>query len=150
MQNIIDRLRKWSEPHHHNDRVLSDEIMLAIGWKVEQSSDYEGGIRWYIGCNPEMSVSEKNRPHYLYSVDCALSLIPRSYSVEIHLMGALTHIKVWKDGFLCGEENSLHNPCIAICIAALKTQQVMSGLRAVKTSPEVRSEGKGVSCSPLN
>ena len=54
MDDLIAKLRAWKSRDFHRDRQLSDEVLIAGGWRCEPDEAWEGGVRWSWGTNPEV------------------------------------------------------------------------------------------------
>lgn len=78
IQALIDKVAAWSleSSDYHGNRQLGDEILLATGWSVERDATFQGGIRWFCGKCPQVSVSEYNRPNPLLSLEDAIGCMP--------------------------------------------------------------------------
>lgn len=77
LSEIIAKLESWSleSSSFHADRQLSDEILIADGWQCEESADFEGGFRWWVGVNPQYSTGD-NRPHPINDLNAAIGIVP--------------------------------------------------------------------------
>lgn len=94
MKELIDKVKNWSfdTSDFHSDRQLADEILLATGWNTEPYLSFEGGIRWYFGTCPQVSVSDAGRPHPLLSMDAALGCLPQGCEYSISTLHGIAHV----------------------------------------------------------
>jgi hypothetical protein len=85
----------------HGDRQLSDELLLATGWKVEQDPTFQGGIRWYFGVNPQVSSSESQRPHLIHDIGTAIAARPYRWNISFTIVmepAFLSVCHIWPSG----------------------------------------------------
>ena len=127
---LVQKLEAWREHDFHGDRQLADECLIADGWSVERDEDFEGGIRWFHGVNPQVSSAEKHRPHPIHDLNAAVALIPYKMDWTIGRItgGPLSNKPGPRyvaeisdyDGRIpdvAGESSEL---TVAVCIAAIK------------------------------
>lgn len=131
INKVIEKLEAWREHDFHGDRQLSDEIIIADGWKVERDPTFQGGERWYYkigGC--ETSASRDSRPHPIQDMNAALGLVPFRYqfalSFSIGDARGEYFASVWNDNLSAGETGSwAPRPTIAICLASMKALRII-------------------------
>jgi hypothetical protein len=133
LQTLIEKLQAWKEHDFHADRQLSDEVLIADGWKCEADESFEGGIRWFWGTSPQISCSEKQRPHLIHDLNTAIGVVPPGCSLRLMIYGqpprqATAHVSCPIRGGRVAVhefEGSSDIPTIAVLIAALKTKQIL-------------------------
>lgn len=135
---LLAKLVAWSDEagEFHADRQLADECLLATGWSVEPDAAFEGGIRWYFGTNPQVSVGEANRPHVLFDLGTAIGAMPFKWNFVVELVEGRARVFCWPPGLRhmplnaeTGEHRSLN---AAALIAAVKAYRARSVGRTAK------------------
>ena len=118
---LIEKLEAWREHDFHCDRQLADEILIADGWRCEPSADFEGGVRWFWGTNPQYSSSETTRPHPINDMNAAIGIVPvgMAWSVSVDGDCATADVNQWGE---ISERGVSKEPAVALCIAALKAK----------------------------
>lgn len=122
MTLLISKLEAWCEHDFHTDRQLADEVLIADGWSCEPDETFEGGIRWFVGTNPQVSTSENTRPHPINDLNAAIGVVPYRYNWRLTMFGEQAVAQVWQSGEIFRDEFEGHAPIptIALLIAALK------------------------------
>jgi hypothetical protein len=133
LQTLIEKLQAWKEHDFHADRQLADEVLIADGWKCEADKSFEGGIRWFWGTWPQISCSEKQRPHLIHDLNTAIGVVPPGCSLRLMIYGqpprqVMAHVIVPVEGGHDGPhelEGHSYIPTVAVLIAALKAKQIL-------------------------
>lgn len=125
---LIEKLMGWNldSGDFHTDRQLSDEVLVADGWRVQEDKAFEGGIRWSFGKCPEVSVADANRPHVINDLNAAVGVVPIgcSWQLQVSPTGE-TAARVWLEttaGTMWAEGASPRSS-VALLIAALKFKE---------------------------
>ena len=127
---LIAKLQAWKEHDFHADRQLSDEVLIADGWKSEPDARWQGGVRWYLSGNPEYSCGEDHRPHVIHDLDAALALVPKNHNYCLMVVDGETTATVWPSGASRGHVGRSSLQHAAILIAALKAKQAAQAKEA--------------------
>jgi hypothetical protein len=122
ISGVIEKLEAWREHDFHADRQLSDEVLIADGWRCEPDAGFEGRVRWFWGTNPQYSSSESTRPHVIHDLNGALAVVPKNHGVRLLINGGIATASVWAAGEIRRREHEGASTLatIAILIAALK------------------------------
>jgi hypothetical protein len=124
---VIDKLHKWTlaSGSFHADRQLADEVLLADGWRPVPDPTFEGGVRWSIGTNPEVSMGDTNRAHPINDLNAAVGVVPFKARWSLHVTEARAMAKCW---MLDGAEFAgiSERPSVALLIAALKLKRALA------------------------
>lgn len=85
---VISKLEGWSDHggDFHSDRQLSDEVLIADGWRVEPDQSFEGGVCWSFGANPRYCCAESGRPHPVNDMNTASGVVPFGYAWMLVVM----------------------------------------------------------------
>lgn len=119
------KLEAWSRARgsYHTDRQLADEVLIADGWRVQPDIEWEGGIRWSWGSNPEVSASESTRPNPINDLNTAIGVVPFecNWAIAVGDSGRAM-AQVWRKGTAPMEKFIGHGeiPAIAVLIAAFR------------------------------
>jgi hypothetical protein len=75
---LLSDLTAWSEDtrNFHEDRQLSDRILIATGWRCIPDPGHPAKVRWEFGKNPTVSCWEPYVPHPINSIDDAIGQVP--------------------------------------------------------------------------
>ncbi|MCF8532412.1 MAG: hypothetical protein K9G48_05370 [Reyranella sp.] len=119
---LIAKLESWTDGSFHTDRQLSDEILIADGWKVEPSTEFEGGVRWFRDMGgATYSCAEDRRPHPIRDLNTAVGLIPHGMDLVLIRTRRRCEASVFQAGprsvTTKGKSPEL---AVAVCIAAVK------------------------------
>lgn len=77
---ILQKLLARKGYTFHEDRQLSDEILLQAGWRVLEDKSFKHGFAWSL-FHPDgtkiVTVAEELRPHPILDLDDAYRCVPR-------------------------------------------------------------------------
>ncbi len=127
MTDLLSQLEAATE----GSRKLSDEMLLAHGWRPYEVGRFMGPIYYWHGPNGE-SVSEERRPDPSRNLQDAVSLVPEGsgWSVEVDIHEASARIAVpFEDHgqrFISSDQtfrSDAKTPSLALCIAIIKAHE---------------------------
>jgi hypothetical protein len=109
MKDLIERLEKAPGPSYE----LSQDIGRALGLRQRYEHPGSENLSW---------------PHYTYSLDSALTLVPEGHSVNLQmprLSGQSESARVWDNDRT--EMGVAPTVALALCIAALRARAAADG-----------------------
>jgi hypothetical protein len=124
MRDLIERLEKAEGP----DRALGDEVLFACGWGCEEAGF--GPDTYLVWSTPDESDTfrDGDQPNPTSSIDAALTLVPEGHDWLVSMgVGEPALAAVALATSVRNSEAEAPSPAIALCIAALKAREAVSG-----------------------